>query len=78
MSARGAAWCKYVAEHFRIVGVNAYLTKPKGKMVFDDKPNRLANRFAHARPLLSGDDWYKLGMKYLRWRKPKVGRPTGP
>ena len=34
-----------------------------------DKPERIATRLVGVKALLSDEDWYALGMKYLRWRK---------
>lgn len=69
-SARGKDWAKHVTEEIlQIKGVNAYLTKPYPSKTFDDKPERVSKRLAGVKALLSGDDWYQLGMKYLRWKK---------
>lgn len=73
-SARGKDWAKHVTENIlQIKGCNAYLTKPRPSKTFDDKPYRISQRLVGVKTLLSGDDWYKLGMKYLRWKKiPKL------
>lgn len=69
-SARGKLWCEWVNKNIlKIDGINAYLTKPYPTGTFDDKPERLATRLQNVVKITDENDWYKLGMKYCRWKK---------
>ena len=71
-SARGKDWAEHVATNILgISGCNAYLTKPSPDRTFDDKPERMASRLSNVKQLLCVNDWYDLGMKFLKWKKLK-------